>query len=148
MDADRPPLLPVPLPAELMSRARLAAENAYARYSDFPVGAAVVDEHGRIFTGVNVENASYGLTICAERVAIFTAIAAGAKAIAGLAVSASRAHSISPCGACRQVLKEFASEDTPVWCDDHTDFPTLYTAGQLLPAAFGPSDLKPPMLCE
>ena len=104
---------------ELVERAREAAETAYAPYSGFRVGAAVRSE-GQVYTGCNVENASYGLSICAERVAIFTAIAAGATRIEGLALACIDAGSSAgqseqvPCGACRQVMAEFARPDLPI----------------------------------
>lgn len=82
-------------------------EHAHAPYSEFKVGAALLAKDGRIFTGCNVENLSYGLTICAERVAIGAAIAAGVREFQGVAVVADTGVPISPCGACRQVLSEF-----------------------------------------
>jgi cytidine deaminase len=100
----------------LLQRARIAMKSAYAPYSKFQVGAAVLLGDGRIFTGCNVENASYGLTICAERNAIFAAVAASAKkpAIAAVAVVNRRGVPCSPCGACRQVIAEFGP-DAVVW---------------------------------
>jgi cytidine deaminase len=93
---------------ELAVRAAEARERAYAPYSGFKVGAAVLTADGSVFTGCNVENASYGLTVCAERVAVMTAIAAGAKDIVKIAVVTSNSPPLAPCGACRQVLVEFA----------------------------------------
>lgn len=81
--------------------------RAYAPYSNFHVGAALLAGDGRVFTGCNVENLSFGLTICAERVAIANAVAAGAREFACIAVVADTAHPVSPCGACRQVMSEF-----------------------------------------
>ena len=92
---------------ELMTAAWLTREQAYAPYSGFAVGAAVIAADGRVFTGCNVENVSYGLTNCAERVAIGAAIAAGAREFLALAVVADTQQPISPCGACRQVMAEF-----------------------------------------
>jgi len=93
---------------ELLKKAAEVREKAYAPYSDFKVGAAVLTADGSVFTGCNVENASYGLTICAERAAIFAAVAAGHKDITALAIVADADKPVSPCGACRQVLAEFA----------------------------------------
>ena len=92
----------------LIDEAWAARNMAYAPYSDFAVGAAVMAADGRIFRGCNVENLSYGLTICAERVALGAAVAAGARDLVAVAVVAETAVPISPCGACRQVLAEFA----------------------------------------
>ena len=92
----------------LLDEAWVARDSAYAPYSKFAVGAALMADDGRIFTGCNVENLSFGLTICAERVAIGTAVAAGARSFLGVAVVADTAVPVSPCGACRQVLVEFS----------------------------------------
>lgn len=122
---------------ELMMAARAASRSAYCPYSKFHVGAAVL-AGGRIFTGANVENASYGLTICGERTAIFAAILAGERAIDALAVACLDApHGaepslLMPCGACRQVLAEFARPETPIAVDGAG----TYILGELLPLAF------------
>jgi len=92
---------------ELVTAAWLTREQAYAPYSGFTVGAALMASDGRIFSGCNVENLSYGLTQCAERVAIGAAIAAGAREFLALAVVADTRQPVSPCGACRQVMAEF-----------------------------------------
>jgi len=128
-----------PTPAELaglVARARDALPHAHAPYSDFQVAAAVLDDAGRVHVGVNVENASYGLTMCAERVAIGAAIAAGAKRILAVGVTSRRMHPIAPCGACRQVIREFASDDAPVASDADDGTLVVATAGELLPGAF------------
>ena len=122
--------------ADLVARARAVLDNAHAPYSDFQVAAAVLDEQGRVHLGVNVENASYGLTICAERVAIGSAVAAGAKRILAVGVTARKLHPITPCGACRQVIREFADADAPVASDAADGHLVIATAGELLPAAF------------
>ncbi|HUA23101.1 MAG TPA: cytidine deaminase [Steroidobacteraceae bacterium] len=123
-----------------MARARACLDRAHAPYSHFRVAAAVVDDQGRVFTGVNVENVSYGLSMCAERVAIFTAVAAGARRITAVAVAATGADLLSPCGACRQVLVEFAAPEAFVYCDAPGGM-HRWTVGELLPHAFAASRL-------
>jgi cytidine deaminase len=95
---------------QLLNAARAAREHALAPYSSFRVGAALLAESGEIYTGCNVENATYGLTICAERVALFKAISEGARKFHAIAVVADPAESTPPCGACRQLLWEFAGD--------------------------------------
>lgn len=119
----------------LLTAARDARRSAYAPYSGFTVGAAVWSEDGRVFTGVNVENASYGLSICAERAAVFRAVSEGARRI--LAVVVVTRDCGAPCGACRQVLAEFADEDAIVWCvSEEGNTVEEYRLGELLPRAF------------
>lgn len=137
MTADRP----APDGPALLEEARQCLKRAYAPYSNFPVAAAVMDEQGRVFTGVNVENVSYGLTMCAERVAIFSAIAAGARQIDAVAVTAEKMKPILPCGACRQVMAEFCAPDTPVFLDTGTADHRTTTVGDLLPETFLPDSL-------
>ena len=96
--------------AELIEAAIAARLHARAPYSNFQVGAAIEDEHGRIFTGCNIENATYGLTMCAERVAVFKAISEGAGKIVRVVVVADTEVLTPPCGACRQILWEFCGE--------------------------------------
>ncbi len=119
----------------LLDHARKARRHAYAPYSGYSVGAAVWCEDGRIFTGANVENASYGLTVCAERVAVFRAVSEGARRIAAVAVVTHDGG--TPCGACRQVLAEFGGEHTLIWCaaEENGDVEE-YLLGDLLPRAF------------
>jgi cytidine deaminase len=114
--------------------------HAHAPYSRLHVGAAVLDRSGRVFTGVNVENASYGLTVCAERNALAAAVGAGARAPLGLVVVSSAPHAITPCGACRQVLLELAPE-LPVRCYGRDGSEIVTTVRELLPHAFAASDV-------
>jgi cytidine deaminase len=127
---------------ELLSRARAAAAQAYAPYSQFPVGAAVLTSDGSIYSGSNVENASYGLTTCAERTAIGSAVSAGHREIVAVAVAAPRKPGTTPCGACRQVLSEFrpSKGDMIVILDDG-DRGTPVALIDLLPQGFGPREL-------
>ena len=133
--------------SELLSRARAAAEHAYAPYSEFPVGAAALTSDGSIHTGCNVENASYGLTICAERAAVCAAIGAGHRQIVAIAVSAPKVARTSPCGACRQFLNEFrpANIDMEIVLDDRDSGEPVWLE-ELLPHAFGPRNLSAPSL--
>jgi len=120
---------------DLLRRAIEARANAYAPYSDFPVGAALLARDGRIFTGVNVENASYGLGSCAERSAVFTAVTAGAREFTAIAVVGPEDEvECSPCGACRQVLLEFGADMVVVTPDG--DSTRQRTVRELLPGAF------------
>lgn len=113
--------------------------RAYAPYSHYFVGAAVQDDQGRIFVGVNVENASYGATICAERSAVLALITAGGKKIHALAVCTQNGG--KPCGMCLQVLQEFALPETPiVICSDAGS--VRFTLGDLLPMPYEPKDLE------
>lgn len=98
----------------LMPAALRAARNSYSPYSKFPVGAALLASDGTVFTGCNVENASYGLTLCAERVAIAGAVAAGKRRFKALAVAGGKTQAACPCGACLQVLAEFCGPDFPI----------------------------------
>ena len=126
----------------LIEVARDFATRAYVPYSNFPVGAAVLTADGTIVGGVNIENASFGLTCCGERTAIFTAAAQGHRTIAAVAVSAPRQPGTTPCGACRQVLNEFKPDhgELIVLLDTGAE-PIQTTLGTLLPDAFGPRDL-------
>lgn len=120
---------------KLLATAREARHRAYAPYSGYTVGAAVCDEDGRVFTGANVENASYGLSICAERVAVFRAVNEGARRIVAVAVVTRNGG--TPCGACRQVLSEFADGDAVVWCASEEEAVVEeYRLSDLLPFAF------------
>lgn len=124
----------------LLQAAREAQRQAYAPYSHFAVGAALLTASGKVFTGCNVENASYGLTICAERVAVGSAVAAGERDFVALAVVAPSPGPISPCGACRQILVEFSPGMRLILAN--LDGEVLETtAGDLLPGAFTARDL-------
>ena len=123
----------------LIEAAAEARERAHAPYSGFTVGAATLDEQGRIHCGCNVENASYGLSVCAERHAVAAAIAAGGDRIVAVAVVTDTDPPASPCGACRQVLVEFG--DFPVILANPAGERVLTTVSRLLPDAFTPESL-------
>lgn len=129
-----------PLPADdtLLALARTARGRAYAPYSRFLVGAVVLTRDGRRFDGCNVENAAYGLCNCAERTALFAAVAAGCQPgdFATLAVVADTPGPVSPCGACRQVMAELCDEAMPVLLGNLADARTRTTVGELLPGSF------------
>jgi cytidine deaminase len=127
--------------SDLTRHAREASLRAYAPYSNFPVGAAVLTPDGKIFAGANVENASYGLSICAERNAIFHAVAQGAKAICAVAVYTPTRTTTPPCGACRQVMAEFGTDVLVICCSDAANAGQRYRLAELLPMAFGPGHL-------
>ncbi|MCI8361156.1 MAG: cytidine deaminase [Clostridiales bacterium] len=118
--------------AQLLEAAREARENAYAPYSHFQVGAALLSRDGRIFTGVNLENASYPAGLCAERAALAAAVTAGIREFSALAVCAG--GQVTPCGLCRQALSEFGDMD--VICAVPSGEPRLFRLSELLPAAF------------
>jgi cytidine deaminase len=125
--------------AALVKAARNAAHNAYAPYSRYRVGAAVLTADGQTFTGCNVENASYGLTVCAERVALFTAVAAGKRQVQAIAIAGGSAGQPAwPCGACRQTLAEFCGDNLPVYVAPlAANSPSrMKRLGALLPEAF------------
>ena len=133
--------LPRPVCQRLEKAARQAARKAYAPYSRFRVGAAVLAGSGKIYTGCNVENASYGLCNCAERTAIFAAVAAGERRVAAVAVYTPTKEPTRPCGACRQVIHEFGPNAVIIsvgqgraWIETTLDV--------LLPGAFGPANLR------
>jgi cytidine deaminase len=119
---------------ELIAAAREIRERAYAPYSRFSVGAALRTASGRVFCGCNVENLSFGLTICAERAAVFAAVAAGETKFEAIAVVADSIQPVTPCGACRQVLAEFAPE-LKVCSANLQDERYEATIGELLPRA-------------
>ena len=118
----------------LIEAAVKARNAAYAPYSKFAVGAAVLTKSGRVFSGCNVENISFGLTICAERAAIFSAVASGERQFDAVAVIADSVHPVTPCGACRQVMAEFA-DDLQVCSVNLHGVRFTSTLGELLPRA-------------
>lgn len=122
-------------PEQLIEIAVHALENAHAPYSDYKVGAALLCADGTVFRGCNVENASYGLTNCAERTAFFSAIAAGQLEFTAMAIASSKEPTPFPCGACRQVMAEFCGPDFPVYIADGDGFEST-TLGELLPHSF------------
>ena len=123
-------------PASLVEEARAALANAHAPYSNFPVGAALLGENGRVYRGTNVENASYGLSVCAERAAVFAAVADGERRFRALAVATDTDAPTPPCGACRQILREFV-EDLPVYLAGRRKTRET-TLARLLPDPFVP----------
>lgn len=121
---------------ELVAAARAALLNSHSPYSRFRVGAALLDADGAIHTGTNVENASLGLSVCAERVAVFKAVAEGQRTVTAVAVATETDEPTPPCGACRQVLREFCSDDVPVWFVGRGDEVEESTIADLLPRSF------------
>ncbi len=124
----------------LIEMANEAREHAYARYSNYRVGAALKTKSGRIYTGVNIENAAYPATICAERVAVFKAVSEGEREFEAIAVVTDNGG--SPCGGCRQVLAEFGLETVVLIADGEGRIVLSTTVGGLLPEAFQPRDLE------
>jgi len=128
--------------ADLIERARQARGKAYAPYSNYAVGAALLADSGNVYVGVNVENAAYPVGMCAERTALFTAVAQGERTFQAIAVVTEDGG--SPCGSCRQALSEFGL-DTLVWiADAQGRLRAETTVGELLPKAFGPANLGRP----
>jgi cytidine deaminase len=125
---------------ELMAAAKAVRERAHAPFSHFKVGCAIEDEHGRVYTGCNVENASYGLTLCAERVAVFKAISEGAGKLQRVAVVADTGTLTPPCGACRQILWEFCG-DAELVLENLSGTRETMTVKQILPRPFDASFL-------
>jgi cytidine deaminase len=127
---------------ELIERAREARTRAYAPYSEYPVGAALLSSAGQIFEGANVENAAYGSTMCAERIAAFTAVTSGERVFEVIAVVTENGG--APCGACRQVLSEFGEDLLVIVADAEGKIHLETKLKDLLPHAFGPQDLIQP----
>jgi cytidine deaminase len=127
--------------AAMLQAARAARAQAYAPYSKFSVGAAVLDEQDRVHAGCNVENAAYPQGLCAEAGAISAMVLAGGRKVMAVVVVGVSAEPVTPCGACRQKLREFAAPDTPIWVANETDVLLHLTQAELLPFSFGPQHL-------
>lgn len=121
---------------ELVEIASKIKQNAYAPYSKFKVGAAILTDDNVLYTGVNIENISYGATICAERTAIFKAISDGKRKISKIAIASDSDSYIYPCGICRQVMAEFGTPETEVVCSNADGDQETFTLEQLIPNAF------------
>ena len=121
---------------ELIDLAVKASENAYVPYSHFPIGAVLVTDDGKVYTGVNVENASFGLTNCGERTAIFKAVSEGERSFKELIMYGQTEKPVSPCGACRQVMAEFFEPDLPVTLVAKDKSTVVMTVKELLPYSF------------
>ncbi|HSV50884.1 MAG TPA: cytidine deaminase [Burkholderiaceae bacterium] len=130
------------LQSRLLAAAREARTHAYAPYSRFLVGAAVLDDQGRIHAGCNVENAAYPQGVCAEAGALSAMVLAGSTRVAALAVVGAGAAWVTPCGGCRQKLREFAAPQTPVLVANLDRVHATLTMDQLLPHSFGPENLS------
>lgn len=126
---------------QLVKEATEMLNNAYVPYSKFPVGASLVTDDGTIYSGCNIENASYGLSNCAERTAIFKAVSEGKKSFKKLVITGQTAGPISPCGACRQVMVEFCEPDMPVLLTNINGDKYETTVKELLPGAFQSEDM-------
>lgn len=131
---------------DIVKKAHKAAvevrKSSYSPYSNFKVGSALVTKSGEIYVGTNVENASYGGTICAERVAIVEAIKSGDKKFSHIVVVTDTKMQTPPCGMCRQVMAEFFDDKTQIWIGDLKEVKSVYTFKELLPEAFGPKNLR------
>jgi cytidine deaminase len=126
----------------LLAAARAVREQAHAPYSRFKVGAALLDEQGRVHRGCNVENAAYPQGLCAEAAAVAAMVAAGGRRIAAAVVVGDGPQLVTPCGGCRQKLREFADADTPIVVADMQQVRARFTLGELLPHSFGPEHLR------
>lgn len=125
----------------LTSAALRARAHAHAPYSGFAVGAALLDEHGQVHAGCNVENAAYPQGLCAEAVALGRLVSSGGRRIRAALVLGTAPRPLTPCGGCRQKLREFAGDDVPVWSADEHGITARHTLGELLPESFGPAHL-------
>lgn len=130
------------LEKNLRTKADDMLDMAYVPYSKFPVGAALLTKDGEIYTGCNIENASYPLSLCAERTAMFKAVSEGEREFETLVVTGNTEGPISPCGACRQVLVEFCDPDMPVILTNKKGDTLNTTVSELLPGAFREKDME------
>jgi cytidine deaminase len=130
-----------PTQARLLAAARAAREYAHAPYSKFKVGAALLDEQGRIHAGCNVENAAYPQGVCAEAGALSALVLAGGREVHAVLVMADAPEPVTPCGGCRQKLREFAAAGTPILTANTQNELHHFTLGELLPHSFGPDHL-------
>lgn len=133
--------LKIELPEELIAAAKDAYNKAYAPYSNFHVGAAAITINDNIVQGCNVENASYGLTVCAERNCISNAVINGEQEFKVIVIYTEQEQLTPPCGACRQVISEFFNSDAPVVAVNHKNKQKVWTVSELLPDAFTPKQL-------
>lgn len=131
---------------ELYNLAKEAMKNSYSPYSDCKVGAALLTASGKVFTGTNIENAAFGPTVCAERVAIFKAVSEGERSFSKIAVVGGKGGVIdgvfAPCGVCRQVLREFCDDDFALLLGETSDSFKTVTLKNLLPLSFSPENVK------
>lgn len=125
----------------LVNAAKEGFENAYAPYSNFHVGAAALTANGNVVKGCNVENASYGLTVCAERNCLAQGVISGEKSFSAIVIYTNQEKLTPPCGACRQVIVEFLAPDALVMAVNHNNDKKQWTVNELLPDAFTPKDL-------
>jgi cytidine deaminase len=125
----------------LVNAAKEGFENAYAPYSNFHVGAAALTANGKVVKGCNVENASYGLTVCAERNCLAQGVISGEKSFSAIVIYTNQEKLTPPCGACRQVIVEFLAPDALVMAVNHNNDKKQWTVNELLPDAFTPKDL-------
>lgn len=139
-----PFLLTQPLQTALLNAAQAARQRAYAPYSGFRVGAAVLDELDRVHAGCNVENAAYPEGLCAEAGALSAMVLAGGRQVRAVLVMGGTGNWITPCGGCRQKLREFCTPDTPILSANEAALGPRHTLAQLLPESFGPEHLRHP----
>lgn len=127
---------------ELIAEAMKAKENAYVPYSHFRVGAALLTESNRVYTGCNIENVSYGATNCAERTAVFKAVSEGEREFKAIVITGDNGDYLPPCGICRQVLLEFGKDSMEVILANSIEDYKVTTLGELLPGAFSSKNLN------